>query len=109
MAVGGGAIAVALAIQVNVVGGAIDSGYVGFNAVLAALVVYILVAEDLRLAALGAFVATGIFAYINADAPAPALASGFVLGVWAIMLLGWINTRFVGRPASPEPEPSSTG
>jgi len=96
----GGLIAVSLAIHVHVVGGAIQSGYVGFNAVLSALVVYILVAEDLRLAALGAFVATWIFSFINLNAPVPALASGFVLGVWAIMLLGWLNTKFVAKPAS---------
>ncbi len=40
-------------------------GYVRFNAVLAALAVFILVAEDPRLAALGALVATWIFSFIN--------------------------------------------
>jgi urea transporter len=93
----GGFVAVALAVHVNVVGGAVNSGYVGFNAVLAALVVYILVAEDLRFALLGALIATWIFSFMNVHWPAPALASGFVLGVWLIMLLGWANRYFVGR------------
>ena len=108
----GGLIAVSLAIHVEVVGGAIASGFVGFNAVLAALVVYILVAEDLRLAALGAFVATWIFSFISRSAPFPALASGFVLGVWAIMALGWVSTRFVGKTDSdaavPVAQPAQT-
>jgi urea transporter len=93
VAAGGGLVAVALAIHVQVVGGAIMRGYVGFNAVLAALVVYIVAAEDLRLAALGAFVATWIFSYLNRSVPAPTLASGFVPGVWAIMILSWCSTR----------------
>ena len=107
VAAGGGLIAVALAIHVHVVGGAIMSGYVGFNAVLAALVVYIVVEPDIRLAALGAFIATWIFSYMNRSFPAPALASGFVLGVWAVMVLGWLNsqlswTRRHSAPASPD-------
>ena len=113
VAAGGGLIAVALAIHVHVVGGAIKSGYVGFNAVLAALVVYIVVAPDLRLAALGAFIATWIFSYMNRSFPAPALASGFVLGVWTVMALSWLNVRFVtaratGGPSSTE-EPTTPG
>jgi len=92
----GGLIAVALAVHVHVVGGAIASGFVGFNAVLAALVTYILVAEDIRLAALAALVSTWIFSYVSLSAPFPALASGFVLAVWAIMLFGWINPWFTG-------------
>jgi urea transporter len=93
----GGLIAVALAVHVHVVGGAIASGFVGFNAVLAALVTYILVAEDIRLAALAALVSTWIFSYVSLNAPFPALASGFVLAVWAIMLVGWINPWFTGE------------
>jgi urea transporter len=108
VAAGGGLIAVSLAIHVHVVGGAINTGFIGFNAVLAALVVWVLVAEDLRLAALGAFVATWIFSFITLNAPFPALASGFVLGVWAIMLLGWINPRFIGKPAQAGPRPAAS-
>ena len=51
-------------------------GYVRFNAVLAALTVFILVAEDPRLAALGALVAIWIFSFINLNPVFPALASG---------------------------------
>jgi urea transporter len=87
----GGFAAVALAIHVHVVGGAIDSGYVGFNAVLAALVACVVISSDIRLALLAALVATWIFSFMDRTWPAPALASGFVLGVWAVMILGWIN------------------
>lgn len=93
----GAALAVALAAHVGVKGTAINSGFVGFNAVLAAMATYALVAADLRLAALAALFATWIFGYVFRNMPAPALASGFVLTVWLILLLGWINPRFNGE------------
>ena len=96
VAAGGALLAVALADHLHVAGGAVNSGFVGFNAVLAALVTYIIVAQDLRLAALAALLATWIFSSITRSAPFPALASGFVLSVWAILAVGWINTKFVG-------------
>ena len=52
----------------------INSGFIGFNAVLAAVATYELVAADLRLT------------------------------VWGIMLLGWLNPRFRPDPAPSEPE-----
>ncbi len=90
----GAVIAVGLAAQAGVVGGSINSGFVGFNAVLAAVAVYAIVAPDLRLAALGALLATWFFSYINSTAPVPALASGFVLSVWAIIFLAWLDGHF---------------
>ena len=100
------AVAVALAQHVHVVGGAINTGFIGFNAVLAGIATYALVAEDLRLAVLGALLGTWIFSFVNRSAPVPALASGFVLAVWAILLLGWINPRFAGRRTPSEAVPS---
>jgi urea transporter len=104
-----GLVAVALAQHVHVVGGAVNTGFIGFNAVLAGVATYALVAQDLRLALLATFLATWLFSFVTRNAPAPALASGFVLGVWAILLLGWINPRFVGQqpPAEAEPPPGS--
>jgi urea transporter len=101
-------VAVALAQHVHVVGGAVNTGFIGFNAVLAGVATYALVAEDLRVALLGALLGTWIFSFVTRNAPVPALASGFVLAVWAILLLGWINPRFVGQPAPSETEPTST-
>jgi urea transporter len=90
----GAALAASLAAHVGAKGTAINSGFVGFNAVLGAMATYALVAPDLRLAAMAAVFATWIFSYVGRNMPAPALASGFVLTVWLIILLGWLNPRF---------------
>lgn len=86
-------IAVSLAAHIGFAGGAINSGFVGFNAVLAALGAAA-VLNDLRLAILAAILATWFFSHINSNAPMPALASGFVLAVWCVMLLDWAHRRF---------------
>lgn len=95
-------LAVALAVHVGAPGEAINSGFVGFNAVLAGLAVWVLVGEDLRLVMLAAIVATWFFSAINSSAPFPALASGFVLTIWALILLGRVNPWFRGE-ARPGP------
>lgn len=92
----GAALAASLAAHVGAPGAAINSGFVGFNAVLAAIATYALVSTDLRLAALAALGATWIFSFVSRLGMAPALASGFVLTVWLIMLMGWVNSRFNG-------------
>ena len=111
VAVLGAVVAVLLAAHVGAAGDMINSGFIGFNAVLAAVATYELVAADLRLALLAAITSTWIFSFINRNWPSPALASGFVLTVWAIMLLGWLNPRFNpgATPSEPElePEPES--
>ncbi len=88
------AIAVAMAEHVGVAGGAINTGFVGFNAVLAALGTAVVLEGDLRMAVLAAILATWFFSYINRNAPVPALASGFVIAVWTVMLLDWLHRRF---------------
>ena len=90
----GALVAVLLASHVGAPGDMINSGFIGFNAVLAAVATYELVAADLRLVFLAAMASTWIFSFINRSWPSPALASGFVLTVWGIMLLGWLNSRF---------------
>ncbi|MFL6661306.1 MAG: urea transporter [Rhizobacter sp.] len=90
----GALLAAALAAHVGAKGAMINSGFIGYNAVLAALAAYVVVAADLRLAALAALVSTWIFSFIGRHAPVPALASGFVLTVWVILLMGWLNPRF---------------
>lgn len=87
-------IAVLIAAHVGVAGGAVNTGFVGFNAVLAALGAAAVLQGDLRLAVLAAMLATWFFSYINRNAPMPALASGFVLAVWTTMLLDWLHRRF---------------
>jgi len=100
----GALVAVLLASHVGAPGDMINSGFIGFNAVLAAVATYELVAADLRLALLAAMASTWIFSFINRNWPSPALASGFVLTVWGIMLLGWLNSRFNPGAAPSEPE-----
>ena len=46
---------------------------------------------------------TWIFSF-NRSWPSPALASGFVLTVWGVMLLGWLNSRFNSGAGLSEPE-----
>lgn len=92
----GAALAASLAAFVGTKGTAINSGFIGFNAVLGAMATYALVAADLRLAAGAALFSTWIFGFVFRNLPAPALASGFVLTVWAILLAGWFNPRFNG-------------
>lgn len=87
-------IAVAMAAHVGVAGGAINTGFIGFNAVLAALGTAAVLDGDLRLSVLAAILGTWIFSYIDRGAPVPALASGFVIAVWSVMLLDRIHQRF---------------
>lgn len=95
----GGFIAVALAEHVGRAGGAINSGFVGFNAVLAALAAYSIVAEDLRLVVLAALLSSWLASYVYLGVPLPVLASGFVLSIWLILLLGQLNPWFCGARA----------
>ena len=94
-------IAVAIAAHVGTTGGEINAGFVGFNAVLAALGTATVLDGDLRLAVLAALLGTWFFSYINRNAPVPALASGFVLAVWAVMFLDWLHRRFGPRAVTP--------
>jgi hypothetical protein len=70
--------------------------------VLAALAAYVIVAADLRLVVLVSILATWLGSYIHRGAPVPVLASGFVLAIWAMLLLGWLNPRFAGKPTEPK-------
>jgi urea transporter len=94
VAVIGATVANALAAQAHVPGGPINAGLVGFNGVLAALAAYAIVAADLRLAVLGSLLATWLLSYIVRGAPVPFLASGFVLAIWLMLFLGWLNQMF---------------
>lgn len=103
VAVVGANVADALAAQAGVAGGPINAGLVGFNGVLAALAAYVIVAADLRLAVLGSVLATWFLSYVARNVPEPFLASGFVLAIWFILVLGWLNSRFSAKPALNNP------
>jgi len=100
----GAFIANALAAQAGASGGAINFGFVGFNGVLAALAAFSLITADLRFTILASLLATWLASYVYRGFPAPVLASGFVLAVWLILLLGWLNPRFNGEQPREEVE-----
>jgi urea transporter len=102
-------IAVAISEHVGVAGGAINTGFVGFNAVLAALGTAAVLQGDLRMAVLAAMLATWFFSYINRNAPVPALASGFVLAVWFVMFLDWLHRRFGPEAQKDSALPAAVG
>jgi len=81
----------------------IDLGLYGFNGVLAAVSVFVFCGEKLRLAILGALVATILVPVIPAFG-VTTLAAPFVLTTWTMLALGWIEERWVAVPA---PGPSS--
>ena len=109
VAVLGDLIAVALGQHAGASGAAINSGFVGFNAVLAALAAYVVIEADLRLVALGAILATWLASYVHRAAFVPVLASGFVIAIWGILLLGRINSRFNAVQTEPKVEPNNPG
>jgi urea transporter len=96
----GAFIANAVAAKAGTSGGAINFGFVGFNGVLAALAAYVILAPDLRLVVLGSLLATWLGSYVYRGLPVPVLASGFVLAIWAMLLLDWLNPRFAAKPAA---------
>lgn len=102
VAILGAFIANALAIQAGAVGGAVNFGFAGFNGVLAALAAYILIAADLRLVILASLLATWLASYVYRGFSSPVLASGFVLTIWLIVFLGWLNPRFNGETKPPK-------
>ena len=97
VAVIGALTAIALAAHVGAEGSAISSGFVGFNAVLAALAAYVIVGKDLRFVVLAAVLSTWLASYIYRGAPVPVLASGFVVAIWLELAVGWLNARFAGK------------
>lgn len=93
VALAGGLIGSAVAVLFGAPTQAILTGFTGFNAVLAALGIYVLCGEDLRLATSGAVMATLLMGVVI-EAGLQPLASGFVLATWLIMFLGWAQPRF---------------
>jgi urea transporter len=102
VAVLGAFTAVTLAAQGGAPGAAVNSGFVGFNGVLAALAAYIIIGADLRLVVLASVLSTWLASYVHRDAPVPVLASGFVVAIWLMLLLGWLSPRFAGNQRTTE-------
>lgn len=102
----GALIADILAAHGGAPGDAINLGFVGFNGVLASLAAYAVISEDLRLVALAAVLSTWLFSIVHRSGFLPVLASGFVLSIWIILLLGWLTPRFASKPREQTPQPS---
>jgi urea transporter len=81
--------------------GSADLGEYGFNGVLVAVAVYLVCGEKLRLAILGALLATILTPAISALG-VPALGAPFVLTTWLLLALGWIEDRWFGHPDEAE-------
>jgi len=103
----GALVAVLLAVLTGVEGVAINTGFVSFNAVLAALAAYTILGRDLRLVLVASMLASVIFGIFNRNWPAPALASGFVVAIWFLILLENLNGPFNGTSAHADPSPAT--
>ena len=69
----------------------------GLNAVLCSVAVYALCGGDLRVALLGAVVASAVLRMFAMAGLVP-LAAGFVLVTWMVMALGWLQRRYFDAP-----------
>ena len=92
-------IAHAVALWWNVPGEQINAGLAGFNAVLAAVAIYALVKPDIRLALLGAVVASAILPVFG-ELGLVSLAAGFVTVTWLIIFLGWFQEHWFNERRS---------
>jgi urea transporter len=80
----------------------VDLGLYGFNGVLTAVSVYVVCGSRLRLAILGALLATIMMPAIAAFG-VQTLSAPFVFTTWLVLALGWVErTWFTPQP---EPEP----
>lgn len=86
----------------------VNLGLYGFNGVLTAVSVYVVCGKKLRLAVLGALLATILMPAI-ADLNVQVLSAPFVFTTWLILGLGWVEDRwFGGAPESGSSGPSSS-
>lgn len=72
---------------------AVDQGLYGFNGVLAGVGSYSIMRRGLRLSILGALVATILIPFVS-QFGVPSLSAPFVLTIWLLLALGWVDKRF---------------
>jgi urea transporter len=101
----------AIALWWEVPGEQINSGLAGFNAVLAAVAIYALATQDIRVALLGSVVASAILPVFGRF-DLVSLAAGFDLVTWGVIVLGWVQRRYfatdqIAEPDSDAPVPES--
>ena len=78
----------------------VNFGLYGFNGVLTAVSVFVVCGGKLRLAILGAILATILMPAI-ADLGVQTLSAPFVLTTWLMLALGWIETKWFDIEPSP--------
>lgn len=74
-----------------------DLGLYGFNGVVTAIAVYVLCGSDVRLAILGALVATIMLPAIT-QLGIPAMTAPLVLSTWLLLAIGWLDRRWFAPP-----------
>ncbi|QDU62644.1 Urea transporter [Planctomycetes bacterium Pan216] len=85
----------------------INHGLYGFNGVLAAVSTYVVCGSQLRLAILGAMLATMLMPAIP-ELGVKTLSSPFVFTTWLMLALGWIDDKwFAPRPPDLPDSPAS--
>ncbi len=73
----------------------VNQGLYGFNGVLAAVAAYVTCGEKLRLAVLGAILATMLIPAVG-DLGLQSLAAPFLITIWLMLALGWVEDRWFG-------------
>lgn len=73
----------------------VNLGLYGFNGVLAAVAAYVTCGAKLRLAVLGALLATILIPAV-ADFGVQTLSAPFVFTTWLLLFLGWVDTKWFG-------------
>ena len=78
---------------------AVDQGLYGFNGVLAGVGTYMTMRRGVRLSLLGALVATILIPVVS-QFGVPSLSAPFVLTIWLLLVLGWVDKRFfINKPS----------
>jgi len=85
----------------------INLGLYGFNGVLTAVSVYVVCGSKLRLAVLGALLATIMMPAI-ADLNIQTLSAPFVFTTWLLLGLGWIEDKWFSVSSEPS-DPAASG
>ena len=83
-----------------------DLGLYGFNGVVTAVAVYVLCGSDVRLAILGALVATIMLPAI-AQLGIPPVTAPLVLSTWLLLMIGWLDQRLFAPPPHRNGEPDA--
>jgi urea transporter len=85
----------------------VDQGLYGFNGVLAAVAAYVICGSKLRLAILGALLATMLIPVVSSFG-VPSLSAPFVVATWLLLVLGWLERIWFDPPDQMAAPPASS-